>query len=234
MKKHIPNFFTLANAGFGFLGIVAVLQFGDLYLAALFMALGLACDFLDGLLARALKVSGELGKQLDSLADAISFGVLPGAIVYYLLADWDFAFLAMVIPVFSVLRLAKFNLDVRQTEHFIGLATPSHALLWLGIGLVIYDLEVPNPVPPSVIAAAAIATSLMTVSPIPMFSFKFKHFKWSGNEIRFVFIAIVLLVIILNLIFVQWYSLCLPIIILLYILISIINNLFSTKHEVQS
>jgi len=234
MKKHIPNFFTLANAGFGFLGIVTVLQSKDLYLAALFMGLGLVCDFLDGFLARLMKVSGELGKQLDSLADVITFGALPGAIVYYLLGDCDFAWLAIVVPIFSVLRLGKFNLDTRQTEDFIGLPTPSHALFWLGIGLVIYDLSIPNPIKPGVIAATAIATSLLTVSPIRMFSFKFKHFKWTGNQIRFVFIALIFLVIILNLIFVQWYSLCLPIIILLYILISIINNLFSTKHEVQS
>ena len=108
--RHIPNAITLGNAAFGFLGLVALLGDRDPYKAAMFMAIALVLDFLDGMSARLLKVSGEVGKQLDSLADAITFGALPGAFVYFMLEDTSFSWIAIVVPMFSVLRLAKFNL----------------------------------------------------------------------------------------------------------------------------
>jgi CDP-diacylglycerol--serine O-phosphatidyltransferase len=232
MKKHIPNFLTLCNVACGFCGLVAALYFTEIKIAALFMVIGLFFDFLDGMVARLLKVSGELGKQLDSLADAITFGALPGALVFEMLGGGEWALVAILIPVLSVLRLAKFNLDTRQSDSFIGLATPSHALFWMGLAGHFNGAGITENL--LLWAGGVLVMSALLVSNIPMFSFKLKSLKWTGNEVQFLFLGLAAVVACLCIFLWQIPFLSISIIILLYIIISIINNLFSKTHEVQS
>ena len=190
-------------------------------------------DFLDGMTARLLKSYSELGKQLDSLADMVSFGVAPGMILYALIRneatvshEW-IAYFALVIPVFSALRLAKFNIDEDQRDSFIGLPTPANALLIGSLPLLLRkghaDLAelVGSPV---VLAGIGVFLSLLLVARIGMFSLKVKSYGWSGNELVYSFLALAALILI-----VLPYS-ALPIIILLYIVISVVQSLlFKSK-----
>ena len=236
VKGHIPNVLTLANVGCGFMALVALLHHHEVKLAALLMAISLVLDFLDGMLARLLGVSGELGKQLDSLADGITFGALPGAFVYHMLEDTPYWWAAILVPMFSVLRLGKFNLDTRQSDGFIGLNTPANAIFWAGLvlsfdellgGIVTQRLELS-------IASLALVTSLLLVSEIPMFSFKVKNLGWKGNEVRYLFLICAAALIIFSVIRLEMYFVPVPIIILLYLIFSIINNLLAKRHEIQS
>ena len=213
MRKHIPNFITLINL---FCGCAALLSvFSGQFVAAfwfLFTA-GLA-DYLDGMVARLLKVKSPLGKELDSMADMVSFGVVPGAIVYTLLSIgmneshfmiWPtainlYALPAFLISVFAGLRLARFNIDTRQTENFIGLSTPPMTMFITGL-MLIYHFDsfgmgrwVTNPY---FLYGVIIVMSYLLVAEIPMFSFKIKGFHWAGNEIRFSFAIISILMMIL-------------------------------------
>ena len=230
MKKHIPNFITSLNLLSGCIGIGLV--FGGTIIAASYM-IGIAAifDFLDGMAARLLNVRSELGKQLDSLADLISFGMLPGIILFYLLnnifSEADnfikfVPFVAFLIPLFSALRLAKFNIDDRQTTSFIGLPTPANAIFIGSIPLIIVQQSesiinhiLSNPL---FIIALILLLSFLLVAPIPLFSMKFKDLKWKNNSIRYIFISLSIILFAI-LLFVS-----IPIIILLYILLSIINN----------
>lgn len=196
-------------------------QFG--MVALLLLASGIA-DFLDGLIARALGVASPLGIQLDSLADMVSFGAVPGVILYKLLIINDSyavyqpdasAFPAFILTLFAALRLAKFNIDTRQTEHFIGLATPSCTLFIVGLMLVYFNNSyglaelVSNT---AFIYGVILVFSILMVAPLPMFSFKLKSFRWKGNEnqLAFALVSILLLAIFREL------GLCL--IVLVYIL----------------
>ncbi|RZK73966.1 MAG: CDP-diacylglycerol--serine O-phosphatidyltransferase, partial [Pedobacter sp.] len=135
MRKHIPNAITCANLFSGCIGIVYAFN-GDLKTVAFFVILSGIFDFFDGFVARLLKVKSEIGKELDSLADVISFGFLPGVIVFQLLNIENsgyLPYLAFLIPVFSAYRLAKFNLDTRQTEEFIGLNTPMNTFFIISL-----------------------------------------------------------------------------------------------------
>ena len=139
IKSHIPNILTLANL---FCGILAIkVGFSEHYfLAAFFVVLGAFFDFLDGFAARLLKVQGELGKQLDSFADMVTFGVAPGVVMYSFLSsfilDSYIPYISFVIPLLSAVRLAKFNIDSNQSDKFIGLPTPANALFFVFIPLV--------------------------------------------------------------------------------------------------
>ncbi len=183
-------------------------------------------DFLDGMLARLLKAYSEIGKELDSLADVVSFGVLPSVIVFQLVKQsgteifW-LPYLAFSIAVFSALRLAKFNVDTRQAENFIGLPTPANALLLgsfpliiasdeLGIGAVIKQ--------PHVLAIFCVLMSALLVSEIPLFSLKFKQWSIKGNEFK---IALIFLSLIL---FLLLKFAAVPFIIGVYILLSMIQT----------
>ena len=188
-------------------------------------------DFLDGMIARLLKVKSELGKQLDSLSDLISFGMLPGIILFYLLnnifseADNFIKFVpyvAFLIPLFSALRLAKFNIDDRQTESFIGLPTPANAIFIGSIPLILVQQNesiINNLLSnPGFLIILILLLSFLLVAPLPLFSMKFKDLKWKNNSIRYIFI-ILSVILFPILLFVS-----IPIIILLYVLLSIINN----------
>jgi len=208
LKSFIPNLLTLSNLACGLLAIVSI--FGSDYkLAAILMALSQIFDFFDGFAARLLKVHSELGKQLDSLADLVSFGVAPGFLVYkmfqmsYLSGEPSpefLAYLALLIPLFSALRLGKFNIDTRQADYFIGMPTPANALFWYALGLMgIYtDNETVQNIilHPFLLTALTVLTSFLLVAELPLMSLKVKSFKWSENKGRvFLILGIVLLLV---------------------------------------
>ena len=198
VKKHIPNAITCCNLFSGCVACVMALQ-GDFVSALWFIVLGAVFDFFDGMVARMLKVSSPLGVQMDSLADDITFGLAPATVVFsfmrtlplpaFMLPVADvFPYYAFLIAVFSAVRLAKFNIDTRQTTSFIGLPTPANALFWVslvaGLGGWITELK----------AGLLLMIGLITlfayllVAEIPMFSFKFKSFAWESNKARYIFL----------------------------------------------
>lgn len=245
IKKHIPNTITLGNLLCGTLAIVKSFE-GNLIWAAYFVGIALILDFLDGFTARLLNVTSPIGKDLDSLADMVTFGVVPGIIMYHsiynsLYADDSGAYLqyrmdpnpssfylpylAFVIVLFSAIRLAKFNNDTRQTESFVGLPTPANAMVICSIPLINqfqasrsgFNLLLSNPF---FLIGLSLVLSYLLIAEIPLFALKFKSFKWQGNQIKYVFL-IISLVILVVLKFIA-----IPIIIILYILMSIVNNIF--------
>lgn len=207
--KHIPNTITLLNLFCGCAAIVSVL-YGQFVSAFWWLFVAGLIDYLDGFVARWLKVNSPLGKELDSLADMVSFGVAPGAILYMLLniglqkegnmgdLSANFALFlpalpAFVLSMFSGLRLAKFNLDTRQSENFIGLPTPACTIFVTGL-MLIYEYNslgmsdfVTNPIFIYIVTASL---SYLLVAEIPMFSLKFKGVQWKANEIRYIFIIL--------------------------------------------
>lgn len=193
ITRHIPNTITSMNLLSGCLATVYALN-GNLKCAFLFIIAGAVFDFCDGLAARALKAYSPMGKELDSLADMVTFGVAPAMILYRFQAESGFLiYLPLLIAVFSGLRLAKFNIDTRQSENFIGLATPSCALI---CGSLIYAAETYPQLAGFLTAYAYIVPMLalvlcyLLVCEIPMFSFKFKNLSWKENRARFSFLAL--------------------------------------------
>lgn len=194
MKKHIPNTITCCNLMSGCVATYWALC-GIYDIALLFIVIGAVFDFFDGMTARLLHVSSPIGKELDSLADDITFGFAPSAIVFDYLKTfvdtlpWHYMiYLAFVMAAFSALRLAKFNLDERQTLGFIGLPTPANALFWgaliVGAGQIIATL----PYAPWLILLGVCISCYLLVSEIPMFALKFKTWGWQGNEVKYVFL----------------------------------------------
>ncbi len=197
--KHIPNSITMLNLFAG--SIATLLSFQGNFRVAFFLILlaGLF-DFLDGFAARLLKAYSPMGKELDSLADVISFGMAPGAIVYTMLNDSSLppwlAFAGFLIPVFSALRLAKFNIDESQTSSFIGLPTPSNAIFWAGVGFSFAETLVEQPL---ILLLLTLIFSGLLVSPLPMFSLKFSGLKWSQSKMQYLFLGgCILLIVILG------------------------------------
>ena len=193
ITRHIPNAITSMNLLSGCFATIFALN-GNFKTAFLCIIAGAVCDFCDGLAARALKAYSPMGKELDSLADMVTFGVAPAMIMYRFQAEANFlVWLPLLIAVFSGLRLAKFNIDTRQTENFIGLATPSCALI---CGSLVYASQVYPQVSDFLTAYAYIVPMVslvmcyLLVCEIPMFSFKFKSLKWADNKDRFSFLAI--------------------------------------------
>jgi len=192
-KKHIPNSITCLNLISGCIATYWAFQ-GDAQLALLFIVIGAVFDFFDGMVARLLHVSSPIGKELDSLADDITFGFAPSAIVFNFLVPLTthlspiIPYLAFIMAAFSALRLAKFNLDERQALGFIGLPTPANALFWgsllVGLGEEIATL----PYAGYLILAGVLISSYLLVSEIPMFALKFKTWGWKGNEVKFIFL----------------------------------------------
>lgn len=233
----IPNILTLGNLACGCLAIVFAFQ-GNLVLVAYLVGIAAVLDFLDGFVARALKQFSPIGKDLDSLADMVTFGVVPAVVMFVMImlntrysADILFsahplrwAAPAFVIALFSALRLAKFNVDTRQSDSFIGVPTPANAILICSLPLVAakmssdYDFDwlFENIY---VLLGITFIMSYLLIAEIPLFALKFKSFKWKGNEIRYSFlVAAVIMLVMLQYI-------ALPLIIILYILLSIANNI---------
>jgi CDP-diacylglycerol--serine O-phosphatidyltransferase len=189
MKKHIPNFITSLNL---FTGCVAVLLAfrGDYQGAFIAILVAAVFDFFDGFAARLLKAYSPMGKELDSLADVISFGLAPGMIVYSLLAsttgqsEW-LPYLGFLIPAFSGLRLAKFNIDDRQTSSFIGMPTPANAIFWAGMAFSFSSFLTENT---WVLIVLTVLFSYLLVAELPMFALKVKSLKWKENQIQYIFL----------------------------------------------
>lgn len=232
ITKHIPNAITCLNLLSGCLAAVAALYF-RFEISAYLILLAAVFDFFDGFAARLLKAYSPLGKELDSLADVVSFGLAPGFILFAFLSQnigiyW--AMSAFLIPIFSALRLAKFNIDERQTSSFLGLPTPANAIFWafLLYGIASYSsfLSANQLLFAKIIAFAVIPLfSFLLVAEIPMFSFKFKNFSWQTNKLRFVFLACSC---VLFLFFKQY---AFPLIIVLYILFSLFNWVYQSVYD---
>ena len=192
MKKHIPNTITCLNLISGCIATYWAFH-GNYEMALIFIVAGAVFDFFDGMAARLLGVSSPIGKELDSLADVVTFGVAPSAMVFSFLSSFHIhfplvPFLAFVIAAFSALRLAKFNLDERQTMGFIGLPTPANALFWGSLIVGCGDWLQTLPYSAGIILLMVFVSCWLLVSEIPMFALKFKQWGWRGNEIRYLFL----------------------------------------------
>lgn len=192
MKKHIPNTITCCNLISGCIAVWFAFQ-GSYEYALLFIVVGAVFDFFDGMAARLLHVSSPIGKELDSLADNITFGFAPSAMIFDYLCSFHIhisalPWLAFVMAAFSALRLAKFNLDERQALGFIGLPTPANALFWGSLIVGTGDVIGTIPSAPWFVLAGMFVSCYLLVAEIPMFALKFKSWGWHGNEVKYLFI----------------------------------------------
>ena len=198
MKKHIPNTITCSNLISGC--IATYWAFNSEYeLALLFIVIGAVFDFFDGMTARLLHVSSPIGKELDSLADDITFGFAPSAIIFSWLSGYHFhelpspiaflmPFTAFIMAAFSALRLAKFNLDERQSMGFIGLPTPANALFWGSLIVGAGPFLASSPIYIYGTIAVMLLFSYLLIAELPMFALKFKTWGWKGNEVKYIFL----------------------------------------------
>ena len=224
IKRQIPNLITLGNLLCGVMSCYYA-SLGHLPQAALLICLGIFLDFFDGLAARLLGVASPLGKELDSLADVVTSGVAPGIILFQLLCSclyvshiWLLA-AALLVPAFAAYRLAKFNLDTRQSHSFLGLPVPANALIW--VGLALSQFSTLNSQLSILLIVVSLATDILMVSEMPMFSLKvnFKDMSWKTNSIQYLFlIGCAALIAVTR----QWYAISL--IILWYIILSAITQ----------
>lgn len=235
MVRHIPNFITSLAVLSGSMAVVLSFEVPDnQMIAAYFILLASVFDFLDGAVARLLKAQSEMGKQLDSLSDMLSFGFAPSVVLFHLLRNQTSPqtalenlpygeLLLLAVPfllvVFSALRLANFNIDTRQSESFIGLPTPANAIFVASLPFAVaysaYGLFINT----WFIAIYTFAFSFLLVAEFPMFSLKFKNLRWADNRLRYGFLASTLLIVIV------FQFLAIPLIISLYVVLSAINNL---------
>ncbi len=201
MKKQIPNLITLCNLLCGVLA--CIYSFAEtLHIAAIFICLGIFFDFFDGMAARLLHVVSPIGKELDSLADVVTSGVAPGMMLYVILIqlsaiNW-LCYFALLVPLFAAYRLAKFNIDTRQSHSFLGLPTPANALIWVGLALYLslpvynddFLFDSNHTLLAVIIVVISICTNIMMVSEIPMFSLKvnFKDLTWKSNAVQYLFL----------------------------------------------
>ena len=199
ITRNIPNSITCCNLLSGCAATAFAFD-GNAQYALAFIILGAVFDFFDGMCARLLKVSSPIGKELDSLADDVTFGVAPATMVFTLLFQLKYPaslegwrellpYFAFLIAAFSALRLAKFNIDERQTSSFIGLPTPANALFWgaliVGGGTRLTHFEYALPI----ILVLILLSCWMLIAEIPLFALKFKQWGWKGNEVKYVFIV---------------------------------------------
>lgn len=198
MKKHIPNTITCCNLISGCIATTFAFS-GDMTMALSWIVMGAVFDFFDGMSARLLGVSSPIGKELDSLADDVTFGVAPATMLFSELSVMEYPallepyrnyvpFLAFVMAAFSALRLAKFNLDERQTMGFIGLPTPANALAWGSLLVGSHQLLESSRIWLPILLAGMFLSCWLLICEIPMFALKFKHWGWSGNEVRYIFL----------------------------------------------
>ena len=247
MKKHIPNILTLGNLFCGTVATIYAVQ-GNFEIAGILVVLGIFFDFFDGFAARVLNVSGELGKQLDSLADMVTSGVVPGIVMFKLLAispnldtlenaaidtnwmNFNFApiqLLGLLLTLGACYRLAKFNIDTRQSESFIGLPTPAMSLFIISLPLIqeystIESIQNLISNHYFLILVTLLLTYLMNAE-LPLFSLKFKEYSVKNNAVKYMFILISVLLIF------SLHVISIPIIIFLYVSLSIIRKIYNMK-----
>ncbi len=228
LKAQLPNFITLLNLLSGVVGILWVLE-GQLLYGSYFVILSAGFDFLDGFAARLLKVQSDMGKELDSLADVVSFGVLPGILLYSLTKNQTdsqiLPYLTLIVPMLSAYRLAKFNLDTRQSDRFIGLPTPANALLLSTLPhLVAHWPELaPWVTSPIALVVIAWATSILLVSELPLIALKFKNTSFADNAYRYT-------LLLFGAFCFTWLQLAgIPLIIIAYLLLSGVEQLHLKK-----
>lgn len=223
----LPNILTGLNLFFGCIACINAYE-GNYQTTLIFIIISAICDFFDGMSARVLKISSPIGKELDSLADDISFGFAPSLICFSMLKEANYSiclsevqefipYLSFAIAVFSAFRLAKFNLDERQSTSFIGLPTPANALFWSSMAIGVKDIN------PFVILVLIIIFSWLLISEIPMFSLKFKNLSIKDNKIKYIFIITSIPIIII------WGFSGIASVIGWYIILSVILNSFSKK-----
>jgi CDP-diacylglycerol--serine O-phosphatidyltransferase len=217
MKKHLPNFLTCCNLVCGCFGIVFLLE-GRGVPAAYFVWAACLFDFFDGFAARMLNVSSNIGKELDSLADMVSFGLLPSLIMYKMLSaatdDPFIPYIAFLIAVFSALRLAIFNVDETQRDGFKGLNTPANTIFISSLPLLTHKIG-DWLYQPFTLITITMVFSLLMVSSIEIFALKFKNFTWQDNKIRFTFLILSVLLLAI------FQQIAIPLVILLYIGLSL-------------
>lgn len=240
-RNHIPNLITLLNLSAGLIALVFAFE-TNLQMAFFWVCAGIFFDFWDGFFARILNAKSAIGLQLDSLADMVTSGVVPGVVMFQLLAnindmheEYNLAaennymgilpYFGFIITLASCYRLAKFNVDTRQTDSFIGLPTPANALFIMSLPIILHHTggdgwlfdALSNPY---VLIGISLLSAFMLNAEIPLFSLKVKYFNWESNKIQFIF----LIVAVLMLFFFQY--LAIPLIILFYVLLSVIANKF--------
>ena len=198
IKKHIPNTITCCNLVSGCVAIAYAFS-GNVELSFTWIIIGAVFDFFDGMSARLLNVSSPIGKELDSLADVVTFGVAPSTILFSELSVMSYPaileplrsilpFMAYIMAAFSALRLAKFNLDERQTLGFIGLPTPANALFWGSLIIGAGKWLEATPFMVFFLLGGILISSWLMVSEIPMFALKFKEWGWKGNQVKYIFL----------------------------------------------
>ncbi|MEQ8239353.1 MAG: CDP-diacylglycerol--serine O-phosphatidyltransferase [Cyclobacteriaceae bacterium] len=223
MKKHIPNFLTCLNLVFGTLGCISMAN-GELDLGIMYVAISALFDFFDGFAARMLNVKSEIGKQLDSLADMVSFGVLPAIFmvnyIFQLQPQWEqLPYVGLLIAPFSAIRLAIFNLDDSQSYSFKGLPTPANAIMITSLPYLTFEIN------PIVAAVIAVLASFLLVSKIEIIALKFKSFGLKQNFFKY-------LILVASVIWLSVFGINgLPYIIPSYVVISILSNIFSVKEN---
>lgn len=245
MKKHIPNLITSMNVISGTMAIFMAM-YGHLLLAAGCILLGMIFDFFDGMTARLLNVKSDIGKELDSLADVVSFGVAPAVLAHFLMLktlpgesmahflEWTLWEQIMVctpllIPAFSAYRLAKFNLDTRQATSFIGMPTPANALFWTGLTFgcfyspALYSLLFANV---ATLGICAVILSILLISELPMFSLKISGFGWQENRVRYCYLLSLVVCVCI------WGAAVVFLVVPLYILFSLFSLLIKSKSSI--
>ncbi|CAA0154095.1 CDP-alcohol phosphatidyltransferase family protein [Tenacibaculum maritimum] len=245
IKKHLPNLLTLGNLLCGTIAAIFAVK-GDFEATALLVVTGILFDFLDGFVARLLKVQGELGKQLDSLADMVTSGVVPGIVMLQLIVisidkdavgyfgvDIDGAtgsnvpYIGLLLTLAACYRLANFNIDTRQSDSFIGVPTPAMTLFIISLPLILSFSEnsfftdlISNPY---FLIGMTVLLSYLMNAELPLFSLKFKDFSFKKNAVKYLFLIIALILLVL------FKVVAVPMVILFYILLSILHNLTKSK-----
>lgn len=226
----IPNLLTLSNLLCGSLAVVSALE-GDLVRVFWLVMLSALCDFLDGFAARLLNQYSALGVQLDSLADMVSFGLVPSMVTFSILRTLEFGgecgawcYVAFIIVLFSALRLARFNIDEEQHEEFLGLPTPACSIFFVATGWM-FDKGLLANTDAIWYAVDAVVMATLLIVPVRMFSFKFKSFGWRGNELRFTFVILAAVA------FAIWQVKVVPAVIVVYVLVSMVRHQLINKSK---
>ena len=254
IKKQIPNLFTLSNLLSGIIAIIMALS-DKLVEAAFFVFLGIFFDFFDGFFARKFNVSGELGKQLDSLADMVTSGVVPGLVMFQLILfstkqqwfmelsytnmmSWQdhsdtyyyfIPFIGLLIPLASAYRLANFNIDERQTSSFIGLPTPALAIFILSLPLILnysnHQFFINLIHNKYILIGITLLGSYLLNAEMPLFSLKFNNYSWASNKVKYIFLLFTIMLLIVL------KTVAIPLVIILYVSLSIIDNSLDKKDK---